>query len=100
MARRGQASARSSNSAIENMHKDCNPNAPSSVEIALPLGLMVGPVLEAARVRFFFGFAALRQERFYRPPNFLHGGALTGTFDGRRNRSSFAHRSRNALLAA
>jgi hypothetical protein len=48
---------------------------------------MFGPVFEAARIRFF-GFAVVRQERFYGPPNFLRAGALIGALDGGRRRDA------------
>ncbi|MGB6724796.1 MAG: hypothetical protein WBE74_02765, partial [Terracidiphilus sp.] len=61
---------------------------------------MFGPVFEAARIGFFLGFAALRQEPFYGPPNFLRADALTGAPDGARNRSRFARRRRDARIVS
>ena len=61
---------------------------------------MFGSVLEAARIGFFLGFAALRQEPFYGSPSFLRADALTGAPDGARNRSRFARRRRDARIAS
>jgi hypothetical protein len=61
---------------------------------------MFGPVFEAARIRFSLGFASVRQEALYCPPNLLCGGALTRALDGGRDRSRFSRRRRDALFAS
>ena len=95
------ASARFSNSGIEYMSvEDCNPKKSLTIVMPLPFGLLFGSVFETPRIGFFLGFAALRQEPLYGPPDFLRARALIGTPDEARNRSRFARRRRDAKIAS
>src|ERR1017187_6434007 len=48
---------------------------------------MLGPVFESTRIGLF-GFAAVRQQHFCRPPNLFGGGALIGGRCPNRDRIS------------
>jgi hypothetical protein len=61
---------------------------------------MFGPVFESARIRLFLGFASVRQERLYSPPNFLPGGVLIGALEGGRGRSRLSRRRGDAVFAS
>jgi hypothetical protein len=65
------------------------------VTLPLPFGSMLGPVFEAARIGLF-GFAAVRQQHFYCPPDLFGGGALIGALQGTGDYGRLSRRRHDA----